>query len=331
MRNENISKLRVIAIIFVVLGHAMIIYDPSWNIFTTERTSNFFFYFKQFINILQMPIFMMVSGYLFYYSLKKEKYMYLRDLVIEKFKRLIIPFLFISFFWIVPIRLLVDYQPFVQVGYFKSVFYVLIGKDSGHAWFLPTLFGVFIFIYILNKYIKFNHLLMLLLLIGFHFISYTFSGLFFINDILRYLVFFDVGFIFASMDINLEFNSKFYLNVFIFIITSFSSVFYYENPIIVASLNLVSAITGTYVIYNCCTLIRGNKIFKFLDKQSFAIYLFHSPVMYIIYNNFANLNPVLLVTLNIGTSVLVSLSIAIILRRMNLSFLLGEEKLIVRE
>lgn len=117
MRNEEIVKLRVFAILLVVLGHSIIIFDPNWGIYTTNQPNAFFYTMKQYINIIQMPIFIMIAGFLFCNSSKKYSF---KKIVIEKFKRIMNPFFMITFVWLVPIRLFVEYQPYIEVGYISN-------------------------------------------------------------------------------------------------------------------------------------------------------------------------------------------------------------------
>ena len=84
MKKEEIVKLRVIAILLVVIGHSIIIFDPNWTIFVTKNENEFFYFLKQFINIIQMPIFIMISGYLFVKSM--SKYKNVGNLIVDKFK-----------------------------------------------------------------------------------------------------------------------------------------------------------------------------------------------------------------------------------------------------
>lgn len=70
--NPNITFLRALAIILVVFGHSIIIYDPSWGIYTPSVQSDVLRQIKSMINIVQMPLFMSLSGYLFYYTQQKK-------------------------------------------------------------------------------------------------------------------------------------------------------------------------------------------------------------------------------------------------------------------
>ena len=87
--NKNLEVLRAIAIIIVVLGHSIILYDPSWTLYEPEKESLFMRELKGYINIIQMPLFFSLSGYLFFYS--AEKYSF-KEFLLKKFYRIIVPY-----------------------------------------------------------------------------------------------------------------------------------------------------------------------------------------------------------------------------------------------
>ncbi|MEG1718751.1 MAG: acyltransferase family protein [Clostridia bacterium] len=95
-RNELIDILKAIAIILVVVGHTM-----QYGT-TADYLQNKLFYdnaFFQFIYTFHMPLFMLISGYLFYASAARHSFSYI---VKSKVKTLLFPVLiwsFIPFFY----------------------------------------------------------------------------------------------------------------------------------------------------------------------------------------------------------------------------------------
>lgn len=55
--NSNIVTLRAIAILIVVLGHSIILYDPEWRVYEPINGCSLFQELKRVINLLQMPLF----------------------------------------------------------------------------------------------------------------------------------------------------------------------------------------------------------------------------------------------------------------------------------
>lgn len=323
MRNETIEKLRAFAIIIVVLGHSIIIFDPSWAIYTSDNSSKILYLLKQFINIIQMPLFIMISGFLFCSTCKKYDFL---KIVKEKAKRIIAPFIFIAIFWLVPIRLVAEYKPFVECGYIEAVKRVFLGIDSGHLWYLPTLFALFVIIYVVNKIIKEKKVFIIgfgILFFILSLLSNKFTTILFVSQICEYLIYFYIGFLAAKIQEKLKFNVT---AVILFVVLSILLVFVIEpNDIIFRIVKIFTAIIGTYAMYGVFTKIKTNKIVKMIDKNSFAIYLFHSPLLYIMYNNFANINPYLLASINLTIGITIPSIMAYVLRKLKLNFLIGEK------
>lgn len=104
-REYCVDNLRAIAILLVVLGHSIIIYDPGWGIATSEIECLPFYYLKKIINVIQMPLFFSISGFCFCLSQNKSLN---RKMILNKVKRLIIPYFTIAFLYMDPIKILLD-------------------------------------------------------------------------------------------------------------------------------------------------------------------------------------------------------------------------------
>lgn len=66
------------------------------------------------------------------------------------------------------------------------------------------------------------------------------------------------------------------------------------------------------------------KIGAFLSRDSFGIYLFHSPLVYITYSTLSESNPVIVVIINLVAFGLLSIALTELFRRTKLAFILGE-------
>ena len=331
MKKEEIIKLRVIAILLVVIGHSIIIFDPNWTIFVTKNENEFFYFLKQFINIIQMPIFIMISGYLFVKSM--SKYKNVGNLIVDKFKRIIVPFIMIALFWLIPIRWFVGYAPYVNSGFLQTLKKVFVGIDSGHLWYLPTLYVIFIVVYLLNRIKptkeknKVFHFMILVLLWGISIFSGKVINVMFLPTICEYLFYFYVGFLAGKRELQPKITRTTIIMFGTFLIASIIIVFGVKNIYAKNILRSITAVLGTYSLY-CLTLkIKSNSFIEKIDKNSFAIYLLHSPILYIMYKYFANVNPYLLVTMNIIVAIIVPSIIAEILRKLKLNFIIGEKRI----
>ena len=72
--------------------------------------------------------------------------------------------------------------------------------------------------------------------------------------------------------------------------------------------------------------VKKNKLIGFLLNQSFSIYLFHVMIIYFIYSTFGSILPTtLMIFVAFFSSILVSVFISFILRKLNLQVILGEK------
>ena len=107
IRDYSIDNLRALAIFAVVFGHSIILYSSQWSLYTTSIEVPFLDVTKKIINIIQMPLFFSISGFLFYFTDKKKE---LYEIILDKLRRIGIPFVFFSFAWLLPIRYILGYS-----------------------------------------------------------------------------------------------------------------------------------------------------------------------------------------------------------------------------
>jgi len=334
MRNFQIVNLRALAIILVVAGHSMIIYDPSWTTFITINKSVFFYHLKEFINTIQMPLFFSISGFLFYKSITKTKKDSLIPFIRNKFSRIIIPYLIVSLLWLIPIRLFVDYSGYHDKSIINIITScILFCKDNGHLWFLPSLFFIFIIMYLFSplqqkwnikkKLILFAFLVLLTRLSSFV------PNVFNLPLVLMFCMYFYIGIIIREFYETIKQLSNKFKTTIKFLLLFFAvfciSLFGFNLLKVTSIVNMFMAVSGIVLLYLAMP-DKSNKVIEFIDKNSFGIYLFHSPIVYIFYCYFAFLSPVLLVSLNLIIGGGISIVITLLCRKCNLGFILGEKK-----
>lgn len=66
---EDIVNIRAIAIMLVALGHSIIIYSSTWNLYQTSVQAPVLDHLKNIVNMLQMPLFFSVSGFCLVFTL----------------------------------------------------------------------------------------------------------------------------------------------------------------------------------------------------------------------------------------------------------------------
>lgn len=330
MKDNRITNIRVFAIILVVLAHSIIIFNPSWNYYIPKYSSTFFKYLCAAIYIFHMPLFFSLSGYL--YGISKDKHNWnLKSLVYDKSKRLLIPYLFFSLFWLLPIRLLIKYKNYAGgQSLLKLIFdNIILGKDNGHLWFLIALFLIFLLYFILEKITiisKNNYLffafLCILSVIGGHILP-SFIGSAFSN-----LMWFGLG-DFIRKEKNYIFKYKKVLLV-LSVLVILASILYlklYLNENFKFLCFILKSGICVILIPIIYSLFPNNLNSKmvFIDKNSFGIYLFHSPLVYITYTYWNNINPIFIFIINFIGFGIIALLLTLSIRKIGLGFLMGEK------
>ncbi|MFW0738406.1 acyltransferase [Flavobacterium sp. T12S277] len=142
------NNLRVLATVSVIVVHVAcdILYQYGTISNFTWWTGNVYDGLVRFC----VPIFLMLTG-----ALMLNKKYELSDFLKRKFSRIILPFLFWSFFYIlltVRSEFLVQSEKAVDI--FNRAFTLLIGGSSFHLWYIYMIIGIYLFIPIISKWIQ---------------------------------------------------------------------------------------------------------------------------------------------------------------------------------
>lgn len=313
--NYNIVFIRFLAIMIVMFGHSIIIYDPNWGLLTTNVTSNTLVFIKHIINSIQMPIWFTMAGFLYYFSLKKNK-----DIITvfkDKFKKLIIPFLIIGLLYLIPIRYLVNYSNYVDHSIIYNIIHNLIlGFDNGHLWYLPTLFFIFLLFNIYKDTNKYLDVVIFIILIYLNILSNHFPT--YIHHVSFYSLFFYLGIIINKY--NLLSNLKSYYSVIILLILIIYNLFINNNLVLL----LVQVITLLILFKIDFTRIGQLKLISNISNNSYGMYLFHSPLVYITFKFLPNINPILMIIINFILFGSISYFITYLIRKSKFKFIIGE-------
>lgn len=349
---SNIVLLRCFAILVVVLGHSMIIYSDNWSIFQARNQSVFFSIVKKYIDIFQMPLFIFVSGYVYsFVKLERHKYKDFIPFLKNKFKRLIIPFVCVAVFYVLPIRKLVHYEPYEGQSFLTFLFEnVLLGKDTGHLWYLPTIFFIFLIFYLIeNRVLRKSPYLINLLVLGIlSCVCSLLPDILYIKFVTQYLLFFYLGYLIRDLLKDRErkkerTNITYVLIMILFLLQFVGLVFnnllseYASQPVyslIITVGQRVGSVCSILFFYFLFVKINDvfprlseNKYINFVDKESFPIYLFHSPIIYIMLFFLADkdINPFVLISINFIVCTLGSILISKGIQKTNkLNFIIGK-------
>jgi len=146
-RRYDIDWLRVIAIGLLLIYHISIVFQP-WGVFIgfiqSEKPLESLWIPMSMLNIWRIPLLFFVSGMGVCFAIRKRNW---KQLIIERTKRILIPFLF-GIAFIVPLHLLIW-----QTYYKQDIIYSV---NPSHLWFLAN---IFIYVLVLSPvffYLKKN-------------------------------------------------------------------------------------------------------------------------------------------------------------------------------
>ena len=276
MRNLQISYFRVIAMLMVIFYHCLCYYG-IWP--DSPITIPSYIGLCKFMNSIDMPVFFILSAYLYTDKLlNTDKYNNSKEFMRKKLKRLLLPYLF----WGIVINLL-----FINRYHFISILYGI-----SHLWFLLTLMMVFLIVHLTRtRWIKMT----LPSLYALTFLLYVITplrelipgNLLTIKQTLQYLPFFFVGIILARSKSSIESfpvkNHK-YL-IIILLMSLFLSIFlaFYQTDYHLADKickYIIIPFLSTFIIsafWILCQHIhfKNLTIIKSLDYNSMGIYIIH--------------------------------------------------------
>ena len=300
--------LRVFATLLVVVGHCAyyVILSPYGGIDYTiqmqqngiadTQVHNLFSLNVTLIATFLMPMFFALSGALFNISLRGNQFTKFQALFINKFKRLVIPYLLVAILYTIPIKYITHYFPQDNVWQ-NIVFGQLLGYGNTHLWFLMSLFWMFLIAWFIEKYISPKSKWLALFTV---FIIYIFSHIFTITFLwfgqaLQNLLWFYLGYIFEyyRISVNRKFikHKAFHLFALFFTYIFFWVlhwlIFHNASPIH-TGISFLITFWGIMISYFALLLISFStkviqgKIYRVLRKYSLEIYLYADPLNYVI-------------------------------------------------
>lgn len=317
--------LRVIVTLLVIIGHCnyYVILTKYGGCDYTEyalpKVSTFYRlmeYIGIVIYMFHMPLYFALSGALF--KLKEKLtggYGSCKQLIGDKTKKLLIPFIVVTLAYSVPIKYVSGYYS-SSVSVFKDIFWgqVLL-QGNTHLWFLPVLFVIFILVYSINKHVHLSQGFILSVLYLFTFAS-GIIHISIIAQILYYAFWFYLGYYFEGKSgrnndriIRHPCEVLIYIILFLFLVVikklipdNQSGWFLYFGTRLLES---ICAALGCYIVYVLSymmtkTKLSENKHFKIIRNNTLGLYLYSDTWNYIILAVATNLFGNVVFTTNIG-------------------------------
>ena len=266
-----ISFLQVFTIILVVIGHT----------FIGEICETPLIYLHDWIYGFHMPMFMVLSGYLFSFHYEKNvNQQTIGTFLRRKALRLLLPYFILSTIVFFLKSHIPQYAArpisFSVTDYFHQLLFPY-DNVMGHFWFLPTLMIIFVIvIFIAKTPLKMNkHLILLVLFVINIVVDRKSIGLLNLSGVAYYLFYFYLGMYIEKMKIIEKFNNTYlYLNIFLLLVINIMIVFLPEEYVMRAQLSGIFGIVFTI----CLGLLYIRQQKKFLDHlngSSYTIFLYH--------------------------------------------------------
>lgn len=309
MKKEKIVEydvLRVIVTLLVLLGHCTyyalmtpyggIDYTALFLQSSVSKVYSAAVFIDGQIYMFHMPLYIALSGALFYLSLSGGGYRQYRDLLSKKAKNLLIPYFVVTLVYVVPLKYVSGYFS-ASTNLIKDVFVgQLLCQGNNHLWFLPTLFLIFLLVYTLERFIK-NHALNFILLLALFCAETVFPEFFpitLIQLMSHYAVWFYLGYCFEIFRPKLKESMK--KRTALWMICSFTGMIIVKiismmtpdilvwPKQIVVNLWILSLCFLAYVIsvWLAQTKVPQTKVMQVLRENTLGMYLYSDPLNYII-------------------------------------------------
>lgn len=323
MKNEY-DLLKVFAILLVVLGHITNLYDGGTFSLPLNNT---LIKLTSVIYLFHMPLFVAISGAIFNVGLDHGKYQEFIPFVKNKFKRILFPFLIIGAFILAPVLIILE---ITELSYIECACEIIFGGTLiKHLWYLPSLFWIFIFVGILHRSKLPLEIMFILSII----ITVLCSMLLKFNNPLclwnamQYLPYFIGGMLLDKYKENNNIRLLLYGSVlftFMFVIIKKTSIALFDN--VCCLLMPCGIIMALIAIARMIVPIKEITFLSWLLKQSFAVYLFHIMIIYVLYKIIGtNVPTIIMVPLTFILSIIISYSVAYLIRCLRLQCVIGEK------
>lgn len=264
-----------------------------------------------------MPLFMVISGYLFYLISVSKKQSYVKFMS-GKLKKLGIPFLFftVATLAIKPFFNSVVNRP-TTFSLYELVRVIIYPSDNplGELWFINALFWMFVMSPIIIVAMKkiWTRIMLLLLLLGLHYISIPGGEILGINSVFSYFLWFYIGVLVSRLDIyKLLYGSLKLVGSIVCFFTLVIIQHYYN----VSAIAIFTTIAGCIMSFSLA--INADKVFPLLFSsfrnytyQIFLMGIFFQAAFKIIYQHilapdYYGLCYIICILLGVYTPVLIS-------------------------
>lgn len=282
-RLDYVSWIQFIGVLCVIFGHSMN------DIAVPDALREV----KYWVYIFHMPLFFLVSGYLFSYTGGFEHKGGYWGTLKSKFSRLVIPYIIWNVLFIAPKIMMADYtndQVELTPQYFGMLMLYPRNNILGHTWFLFALFEMFVIAILFERWKK-NRLLWIpvacaLVVLNCFGVTERFLA---VGDLMKNGIFFWTGLLLGTVDIDKlkEAATNRSLMLWTLAIIVIGTVIWAFNHDGFSSNMPVNMLAVGMAVILMLGMLQvkfnlGGKFIEFVSRNSFAIYIMHWPILMVI-------------------------------------------------
>lgn len=331
------SYIKAYLMLCVVLYHCCVFWAGNWFTGNPVMQAPLLAFFSKWLNSFHIYGFFLVSGYLFYYSVCEEKHYNTLILFLgSKFKRLIVPYIFVSVIWVVPFARL-----FQEINYNSIIKKYVFAMAPNQLWFLIVLFWISVLFYILRKQIVKFQKLTLCLTVLVYFVGVFFEGrgynYFQFFTLLRCSPFFFIGCMIRKEEMKFLYRIPsiiyFIANAFLFnCVCCLEKCSFPFSGYVLQIMELFLRVEGAVGAFFVLQKLFNNKgkisvLDEIFSKYGMPIYLFHQQLIYICISVLnGKVSPFINVLINFSAAFSISLVISMFVTSNRITcFLIGEK------
>lgn len=268
---DYITLSHTIGIFLIVLLHSTpeVHHLPSWQL-----------HISHFIQSFVMPMFVAVSGFLYFYTTVGRDMSYISFLG-KKAKRLLVPYIAISTVGFIIKVALSNYTvrsvSFSLTSYFSGL-YIPTDNPVLLLWFLPTLFNIFAISYFLKKLIYrgvWYQVSIQLILIAVYVIHPVTTKIWAFHYTASYLVFFFFGMLLAHYRTYWEKHLNWILGIIAFLLLLVIYAYVDNGGYCLRATKLLTSLLGIYMVFSISQELGKYKpaLNHYLNDYTYQIYL----------------------------------------------------------
>ena len=285
------EQAKTLMMVLVIVAHSMMFYTGNWfTAITPSEPAPILAFAASYLASFVIFVFTFISGYLFQYlKFERGKYTIFVDFIKKKVSRLLIPYLFFSAFWCIP----------VQVYFFNSdaqeiVHKFILGYSPAQLWYLLMLFIVFALIFPVASKIqslKTSQAYFLAFVIYLFGMSlYMISAPFQLPAAFVHMAFFIMGMVFRKNKVVVGKWYSFFILYFILFSVCYcflASETSMAMKILRYTLMFFVHMLGIFMTVSLIQKFQNaelftSKVYNFFKENSFTMYLLHQQIIYFV-------------------------------------------------